>query len=101
MRSWARSAAVSRATESSNRPIISRGAIPTDSNRGSARLASRLNLGIGLFLLRSRGDQLVDLTSVHVDDLERPAVVLERLAGLREMLEHRQREPGDGRIITV
>ena len=33
--------------------------------------------------------------------LERPAVMLEALAGLRNMLEHRQGEAGDGREIAL
>ena len=75
--SSARSAAASRATASSSRPTISRAATSTASSSSSAsssltrfRPALRARL-----LLGPRGDQLVDLAAVHVDDLERPAVV--------------------------
>ena len=52
-------------------------------------LADRCRLVLGRLLARARRDQLVDLAAVHVDDLERPAVVTEFLAGLRQVLEHR------------
>src|SRR4051794_26195032 len=101
MISLALSAAESRATGSSSRRTISRATMSTGSSNASARSADGFDLRLGFLFLRARGDQLVDLAPVHVDDLERPAVVLEGLAGLGKMLEDGQRESGNGRIIAV
>src|SRR3546814_8356448 len=46
-------------------------------------------------------EQLVDLASIHIDDLETPALVCEALALLRQMLQDRQRVARGDRIVAV
>ena len=84
-----RSVAASRAIASSSRPIISPATTRTGSSRGSESSSRPLRFALRGPLAGPGGDQLVDLAAIHVDDLERPAVVPELLAGLRQMLEHR------------
>src|SRR5690348_11349329 len=69
--------------------------------RNIAPLPHRLSFARRRLLSRAGGDQLVDLAAVHVDDLERPAVVAELLAGVRQVLEDRQGKARDGRIIPL
>ncbi len=52
-------------------------------------LADRFGWGWRRLAPRARGDELVDLAAVEVDDLELPAVMPKGLADLGQMLEHR------------
>ena len=50
---------------------------------------------------QARGHDLVDAAAVEVDDLEAPALRIDRLAGRRQMVEMRQQVAGDGLVVPA